>query len=89
MKLPFFIGHTVYFNFITCRCFSGVGRTFWSDSPNVISLGYNCMTVGIIMHEILHALGFWHEQSRTDRDNYVEILWENIAEGKQEDSGRK
>ena len=33
------------------------------------------------MHEILHSLGFWHEQSRPDRDHFVEVMWENILDG--------
>ncbi len=37
---------------------------------------------GVIMHELCHALGLFHEQSRADRDSYVEILWNNIEVGK-------
>ncbi|MEQ2229332.1 hypothetical protein ILYODFUR_017780 [Ilyodon furcidens] len=38
----------------------------------------DCMEIGVISHEFMHTLGFVHEQSRFDRDNYVTIMWPNI-----------
>jgi len=51
-----------------------------------VALGYQtlnlarngCQTLGIAVHELLHSMGFWHEQSREDRDDYVTVMYENV-----------
>ncbi|XP_041120346.1 high choriolytic enzyme 2 [Polyodon spathula] len=62
-------------------CWSYLGV---NGGPQDLSLqSPGCMWSGIATHELMHALGFVHEQSRSDRDNYVTIMWDNILKDRE------
>ncbi|XP_033726937.1 blastula protease 10-like isoform X2 [Pecten maximus] len=63
-------------------CHSSIGR---DGGRQDVTLGDNCYYTGVVVHELTHAVGFFHEQSRYDRDKYVEVRWENIVDGKDRD----
>lgn len=66
---------------LRASCFSSVGNRHVGKQR--LSIGANCDRIATIEHEFLHALGFWHEQSRNDRDDYVQIMWDRITEGRE------
>ena len=37
-----------------------------------------CVYLKVVVHELLHSLGFKHEQNRPDRDTYITMNWANI-----------
>lgn len=48
--------------------------------PQNLQLSGTCGSAGTVIHELGHALGLWHEQSRPDRDSHVIVHWENIED---------
>ncbi|XP_063232309.1 zinc metalloproteinase nas-13-like isoform X2 [Bacillus rossius redtenbacheri] len=69
----------VYVSGYSTGCWSYVGRLNGGQMLNLQIPG--CFRHGTIVHEFLHALGFYHQQSTHNRDDYVAILWQNIRAG--------
>lgn len=58
-------------------CSSSVGRR---GGPQNIHLARGCKRIGTVLHEMMHALGIIHEQSRPDRDLFLEVRTKNIKD---------
>ncbi|GMR48509.1 hypothetical protein PMAYCL1PPCAC_18704 [Pristionchus mayeri] len=71
--------HYILFTIDKCGCCSYVGRR--GDGPQAISIGKNCDKFGIVVHELGHVVGFWHEHTRPDRDDFVDIFYPSIQAG--------
>jgi len=50
-----------------------------------VSLDDKCIlsgAPGVVIHELMHVLGFYHEHQRPDRDKYVSINLDNVDPSK-------
>uniref|UniRef100_A0A8R1YMS8 Metalloendopeptidase n=1 Tax=Pristionchus pacificus TaxID=54126 RepID=A0A8R1YMS8_PRIPA len=70
----------IQFKHVTDVCSSTIGMKGGIQNVN---LGSGCQSVTVIAHEVSHAFGTLHVQSRSDRDEYVRIDIANIKEGKE------
>uniref|UniRef100_A0A4W3GL04 Metalloendopeptidase n=1 Tax=Callorhinchus milii TaxID=7868 RepID=A0A4W3GL04_CALMI len=66
--------------FFFLRCWSYIGPS--GGIQQKLSLEKpDCIQIAVIQHELLHAIGFYHEHNRSDRDQYVDIIMENVQPG--------
>jgi hypothetical protein len=68
----------IYFTDENDGCHSSIGMV---GGKQKLYLDNDC-TTGNAIHEMGHALGLFHEQSRSDRDTYITVNWNNILSGK-------
>merc|ERR1711915_9900 len=60
-------------------CWSYVGRNGGLQQISLARGG--CVYRSTVVHEFMHAAGFWHEQSRADRDDYIRVVLSNVKDG--------
>jgi len=78
-----FVQRTSQSNYIDIKsvsgCYSYLGMI---GGAQTVSLTSGCFSRGVIVHELMHALGYNHEQNRNDRDQYVTINLANVDSDK-------
>ncbi|KAM7352147.1 seminal metalloprotease 1-like [Cochliomyia hominivorax] len=65
-----------------CSSYVGFYNQAQTVNLHMGEVGQGCFRKGTIQHELLHALGFEHQHSAADRDDYIKIVWENIKDDK-------
>ncbi|XP_021959221.1 astacin-like metalloprotease toxin 5 [Folsomia candida] len=79
-----FVARTTEVNYLyieqgTAGCSTFVGNL--RRGKQILRLGRGCLFIGTVVHELGHTVGFHHEHNRIDRDEYIDVLWENIQQG--------
>jgi len=68
-------------------CAGFVGKSKFQ--PQRLFLGDDCIEPKDIKRLFLQSVGMWHEQSRSDRDDYIQVLSYNIEPGKESNFAKR
>jgi Notch-like protein len=71
----FFFKSTILFG----SCWAGHRQP---GSAQELSLDNNCVHFSTVIHELMHVVGFDHEQQRPDQSRYITVNYNNIKKGK-------
>uniref|UniRef100_A0A665UC71 Metalloendopeptidase n=1 Tax=Echeneis naucrates TaxID=173247 RepID=A0A665UC71_ECHNA len=74
-----FVRRTNQRDYLNIQCYSYIGRRNYGQDLSLQRSG--CVYHDTVQHEVLHALGFHHEQKRSDRDQYIRIVLDNVISG--------
>lgn len=69
-------GHYVNITGSITGCIAEIG--YKHKAGQILNLNSKCNTLGTAKHELLHALGFFHQHSSMNRDDYIKINEANI-----------
>lgn len=79
-----FVPRTTQGDYVRFRDSSGCSATVGREGGQQnVNLAFACRNTWVIVHEMLHMLGLKHEQTRHDRNSFVEIQFDNILDGKE------
>lgn len=70
---------TTYIKVVSSNgCWSYLGMAGFRGAQKLSLSTSGCVYKGTVVHEFMHALGFEHEHTRSDRDNHIIVNFENI-----------
>ncbi|XP_063068690.1 hatching enzyme 1.2-like [Engraulis encrasicolus] len=86
-----FVPHTSQRDYIDIMskpgCWSYIGRIGGRQTVSLNMRG--CMSMSVTQHELNHALGFFHEHTRSDRDKYIKINWQYVVKSAVSQFGKR
>ncbi len=79
----------IYFKKTYNNSYCGSSYVGMKGGRQELELSSTCIKMPTILHEIMHAIGFHHEQQRYDRDRYVIMNWDNIPQHAKEENYKR